>query len=275
MVKREPAFLFYPGDFLAGTALFSYEQRGKYIVLLCLHHAHGFITSSELDLVCGDDKMIRSKFQKNSAGNWVNARMLIEKQEREKYCKMQSDRANRRWHPTNESETPKSENSDFLHENVIENENENENENEKHRSGIDPVMPTQSRGNATASKFDFIDQVINAFASEYIIEFNMEYFVTNRGKERTAAGKLVNMYKSKHPNADSQSTIDGLKTFFIQCFRVDDPWIRDNMSLSIIISQFNKIQKLLMNGKSTKSGKAKTSGDDIDRIVKIVGGDKN
>ena len=41
---KPPAFQFYASDFLAGCSLFSMEQRGLYITLLCLQWDHGFIT---------------------------------------------------------------------------------------------------------------------------------------------------------------------------------------------------------------------------------------
>lgn len=45
MAKRDPAFLFYPKDWLEGTAEMLPEEKGVYIDLLCYQHQRGSIPS--------------------------------------------------------------------------------------------------------------------------------------------------------------------------------------------------------------------------------------
>ena len=108
----------------------------------------------------------------------------------------------------------------------------------------------EKKGISNPSKSaDFIDQIIDQF-----VQSHGNYEIINRGKERAAAGKLVNKYKEKYPAASSQETTEGLRYYFDQCVNITDPWLHDNMSLSIIISKFNEINNYLKNGKHKKSG---------------------
>jgi len=95
--------------------------------------------------------------------------------------------------------------------------------------------------------YAFIDRVIEAFCKAH-----GNYEILNRGKERAAAGKLLKLYKQKYPDADSEKTIEGLKTYFKLCVNIEDNWLRQRMALPLIVSKFNEINAVL-NGKSKKS----------------------
>ena len=90
---------------------------------------------------------------------------------------------------------------------------------------------------------DFIDQVIDQF-----IQAHGSYEILNRGKERAAAGKLLNKYKEKYPTVSSSEMLAGLRHYFDQCVNINDSWLKTNMSLPIIISKFNEINNILKNG---------------------------
>lgn len=108
------------------------------------------------------------------------------------------------------------------------------------------IKPTKvSRGKKSA--VDFVDKIVDAF-----VEVHGDYEIVNKGKERQAAGKLLNLYKKKYPDADSEQTLDGLKAYFKKCVKIDDNWLRDNMSLPLIVSKFNEIKKKLTNGTPTR-----------------------
>jgi len=73
--SKDPAFLFYPSDFLTGTILFTDEQIGKYIKLLCIQHQHGGrINKDFFEHYVGDDSLLKSKFKKDSNG-YFNVRL--------------------------------------------------------------------------------------------------------------------------------------------------------------------------------------------------------
>jgi hypothetical protein len=78
-MSKDPAVLFYTSDFLTGTFTMNYEQRGKYITLLCLQHQQGFLTEDDLKNVLEDtDIKIFSKFEKLSDGLFYNIKLKNE-----------------------------------------------------------------------------------------------------------------------------------------------------------------------------------------------------
>lgn len=93
-MAKDPAVLFYTSDFLTGTFTMNYEQRGKYITLLCLQHQQGFLTDEDLKNILEDtDMKIFSKFEKLSDGLFYNIKLKIESERRKSYT--ESRRNNR------------------------------------------------------------------------------------------------------------------------------------------------------------------------------------
>jgi hypothetical protein len=82
---KDPAVLFYTQDFLTGTMLMTYDQRGKYITLLCLQHQNGKLSEKDMLKICGEfDAEIWAKFTE-ADDFYYNERMLIEAEKRIKY----------------------------------------------------------------------------------------------------------------------------------------------------------------------------------------------
>lgn len=108
---------------------------------------------------------------------------------------------------------------------------------------------------------DFIDQIIEQF-----VQAHGSYEVVSVGKERAAAGRLLNIYKEKNPAATSEETIAALRYYFDQCVNINDAWLKSNMSLPIIIDKFNQINTILRNG-----GIKKNSGATTGEIAAAVG----
>lgn len=84
MAKKDPAFLFYPSDFLTGTVFLSKEEIGIYILLLCYQHQHGgMIDKESFYSLVGENKLIRKKFIETSEG-FFNERLMLEMEKRNK-----------------------------------------------------------------------------------------------------------------------------------------------------------------------------------------------
>lgn len=93
-MAKDPALLFYTGDFLVGTMTMTMEQKGKYITLLCLQHQQGFLTDDDMKEHLEDtDFKIFSKFEKLSDGKFYNIRLKEEAERRKNYS--ESRRNNR------------------------------------------------------------------------------------------------------------------------------------------------------------------------------------
>ena len=83
---KDPAFLFYSGDFLTGTALFTYEQLGKYIKLLCHQHQLGHFTMDDINSLVGPvDERIMAKFVLDPDGKYYNERLEFEAVKRKNF----------------------------------------------------------------------------------------------------------------------------------------------------------------------------------------------
>ena len=80
---KDPAVLLYTQDFIVGTITMTHEQRGKYILLLCLQHQKGKLTLNDLTKVLSDDDIeIAEKFPLHADGFYYNDRMEMEIQNR-------------------------------------------------------------------------------------------------------------------------------------------------------------------------------------------------
>lgn len=91
-MAKDPAVLFYTSDFITGTLTMNDEQRGKYIILLCLQHQQGLLCDDDMKNICKTyDAKIYAKFIKTEDGFYYNERMKIETDKRKKYSESRSN----------------------------------------------------------------------------------------------------------------------------------------------------------------------------------------
>lgn len=86
-MAKDPAFLFYPNDWLGGTLGMTLEQKGAYIELLMLQFNRGHMTKDMIAHVLGQEGgrifgQIENKFQVDENGNYYNARLEEEQTKR-------------------------------------------------------------------------------------------------------------------------------------------------------------------------------------------------
>jgi len=110
-------------------------------------------------------------------------------------------------------------------------------------------LPPKSADKEKTDYPDFIDRVLHVFSEEY-----GGYRILNRGKERKAIGTILTHYKKEFPETNSEEALHNLRLFFHQCVNINDPWLYNNMSPSIIASKFNEIVKVLTNEKTKLKG---------------------
>jgi len=118
-MAKDPAFLFYTGDFSTGTQFFTDEQVGKYVRLLMAQHQLGHLEEKHMLLICKlHDKDIFSKFSRDENGLYFNERLENEIVKRKKYSESRSKNRTKK---------------DFLetYDNHMENKDENINTNNK------------------------------------------------------------------------------------------------------------------------------------------------
>ena len=83
---KDPAFLFYPNDWLGGTLGMTFEEKGAYLELLMLQFNRGHMTGHMIGQIVGQlwDK-IRCKFEEDEQGLFYNLRLELEVEKRRNY----------------------------------------------------------------------------------------------------------------------------------------------------------------------------------------------
>jgi len=78
-MAKDPAFLFYSQDFIVGVQTMAFEDRGKYITILCQMHQQGRLDEETIRFIVGSisDKL-RLKFKVDEKGLWYNERLEYE-----------------------------------------------------------------------------------------------------------------------------------------------------------------------------------------------------
>jgi len=106
--QKDPAFLFYSRDWLTGTSFFTFEQKGKYIDLLCAQHDHGHLSEKQISVICrGEiDDEVMGKFEVDEEGKWFNVKLDSEIIRRKEYSIQQQERASRRWDAKKDATAP-------------------------------------------------------------------------------------------------------------------------------------------------------------------------
>lgn len=125
-MAKDPAFLFYPGDWMGGTMTLSRHQKGCYLDLLIAQFNNGPLSLETIKIVLGQDQatwtVLSSKFKQDSQGNFSNERLATEIEKRKEYCKSKS-------HPKAGRKKSYDKSYDIHMNNHTENENEIKNEN--------------------------------------------------------------------------------------------------------------------------------------------------
>lgn len=98
-MAKDPAFLFYPGDYIAGTMHLDFICKGAYVDLLMLQFNRGHMTLDMIKHMLGDKfghvwGQIKDKFlveKENGIDYYYNKRLRIEKEKRQKYVQSRTN----------------------------------------------------------------------------------------------------------------------------------------------------------------------------------------
>jgi len=86
-MSKDPAFLFYPNDWLGGTMGMTFEEKGAYIELLILQFNRGHMTGHMIGQTVGQLWVkLQDKFKTDDDGNYYNERLEYEIKKRQEYC---------------------------------------------------------------------------------------------------------------------------------------------------------------------------------------------
>lgn len=124
---------------------------------------------------------------------------------------------------------------------------------------------------------DFIDGVVDLFCAKFNEIRGRQYDILSRGKERGAAGKIVQLSKSKFPGITADELLAKIGQFFVLCLQIENKFYRQNMNLTFMVAKFNEIKNYLHDEKSNKdrghSETARAGTEQIDNIVDRAFGD--
>lgn len=88
-MAKDPAFLFYPGDWMGGTMVMSRHQKGCYLDLLIAQFNNGPLSLESIKTILGQDQatwtVLSSKFKQDSEGNYYSARLVTEIEKRKQF----------------------------------------------------------------------------------------------------------------------------------------------------------------------------------------------
>jgi uncharacterized protein YdaU (DUF1376 family) len=85
-MSKDPAFLFYPNDYIGGTMGMTFEEKGAYMELLMLQFNRGHMTTHMIGQTVGQTWVkIQDKFIKDADGLWYNERLDLEKERRKTF----------------------------------------------------------------------------------------------------------------------------------------------------------------------------------------------
>jgi uncharacterized protein YdaU (DUF1376 family) len=121
-MAKDPAVLFYTSDFISGTITMTDEERGRYILLLCLQHQKGKLTDRDIETIKNMPEVLL-KFEKSDDGFYYNIRMKEEAEKRKSYSESRRNNRKTKTYQKDMNNISKS----YLKD--MENENENENVN--------------------------------------------------------------------------------------------------------------------------------------------------
>jgi uncharacterized protein YdaU (DUF1376 family) len=85
-MAKDPAFLFYPGDYVSGTMGMTFEEKGAYMDLLMLQFNRGHMNTHMIQHTVGHLwDQVKCKFIQDEEGLWYNVRLDIEKEKRKTF----------------------------------------------------------------------------------------------------------------------------------------------------------------------------------------------
>lgn len=85
MSSKTPSVLFYPADYLVGTVGMTWDEKGRYMELLCLQQQKGHLDLNAIMPDC--PAAVKEKFCVDEHGLFYNKRMDAEMEKRYNFVK--------------------------------------------------------------------------------------------------------------------------------------------------------------------------------------------
>lgn len=129
-MAKDPAFLFYPNDWIGGTMGMSLEDKGAYMEVLMMQFNRGHMTEDMIVRMIGQVWVnVKHKFKEDEQGLWFNERLEIEKEKRKTFVQSRhNNKLGTNQHPKKEGHM-----SNHM-------ENVNGNGKYKYKNGVEQIL---------------------------------------------------------------------------------------------------------------------------------------
>ncbi len=229
-MAKDPAFLFYPGDWNLGTMHLTLLEKGCYMELLILQFAKGKFTEAQAKHMLNGSfdlawPTIREKFCTDGTFFW-NKRLKLEKEKREKFSE---SRRNNGSIKKNEEKSPKHMPKHMEDENINENINELKYNNAPTEKFLIPEM------------FDLFKKSIPSYPG----------FVDKDFKPLQSISSFIHEQSKLNGNAVENKAII-IKKWEQLCTTISMDNFYKTKSLSVISNQIQEIFQIQQNGRSDK-----------------------
>jgi uncharacterized protein YdaU (DUF1376 family) len=190
---KDPAILFYTGDFLNGCTDLTFEERGQYITLLCLQHQKGHLSEKTIRLSVGSASAdVMKKFIQDEEGDFYNERMDEEIIKRQHFLDTRYFNGKKGGRPIEPNNKPNRIPNNKPTENLSENEDENRIEYDSLIENYHSLCPKMNQVKVIN---DFRKGLINARFSEYGLEKITEV-IRKAGESDFLNGKNDKVWKA-------------------------------------------------------------------------------
>ncbi len=203
-MAKDPAFLFYPGDYISGTMHLDFECKGAYMDLLMLQFQKDFLTEHMIKHMLGHKythiwSLIFDKFQEKDGKFW-NERLRIEKEKRIKFCKSRRDNVNSTKHMDEHmSLHMENENIDILSikNNTVQEEN-------KSQIIVEKQIKKGFNTRPTAADFNGLPEINIQAAREQVFNNHAVMVTAEQIKARWEVFKVAELTGEKHHPSEAE-----------------------------------------------------------------------
>lgn len=214
-MAKDPAFLFYPNDYIGGTMGMTFEEKGAYMEILMMQFNRGHMTEHMIRQTVGHlwDNL-QDKFYKDENDMYFNERLQEEKEKRQKYT---ASRRNNKSGTNQHTKKPKKQVGHMTEH--MENENEDVNINtikdiinilnsktgKKFKHSSEKTKAAIIARLNDGFKYEDFEKVIEVKSDEWLNDLKMEKFLRPETLFGTKFEGYLNQIPENKPTSYSSS----------------------------------------------------------------------
>lgn len=182
-MAKDPAFLFYPGDYIGGTMGMTFEEKGAYVDLLMMQFNRGHMTNDMIAQTVGHLWVkLKDKFRQDENGLWYNERLDKEKFLRAAYTQSRRNNVSGSNQYSKKATKKKGHMSSHMED---ENENENVNRSEDQKNAVQK-NPNNFPTYESHGSLELLEHLFNSAAVVY----------KNRNPETLSRAQVLQLWTS-------------------------------------------------------------------------------